>query len=105
MVFRRRRKPDDSADEIRSHLDLDADQLIGEGAQPGDARTAALRRFGNVTAAREHFHESGRLLWIDRLMQDVRGAVRAFARNPVACTVAVISLALGIGAAAASLAI
>jgi predicted permease len=105
MAFKWRRKPHDFADEIQSHLDLDADQLVGDGAQPREARAAAMRRFGNVTAAQERFYESGRLLWMDRLLQDIRGAARALRRYPVACTVAVGSLAAGIGSAASSLAI
>ena len=100
-----RRKPFGFADEIQSHLDLDADELIGEGAQPKEARTAARRRFGNVTAAQERFYESGRFLAVDRISQDIRGALRAIRRHPLVYAVAILSLAAGIGSTTASLAI
>jgi predicted permease len=100
-----RRKPRDFADEIRSHLELDADQLMEEGAGPEAARAAARRSFGSVTAAQERFYESGRLLLVDRLLQDVRNALRAIRRYPLASLVAILSLAAGIGSATAALAI
>jgi predicted permease len=100
-----RRKPRDFADEIRSHLELDADQLMEEGAGPEAARAAARRRFGSLTAVQERFYESGRLLLADRLLQDVRNALRAIRRYPLASLVAILSLAAGIGSATASLAI
>jgi putative ABC transport system permease protein len=100
-----RRNPRDFDDEIRSHLELDADQLREDGAGSEAARAAARRRFGSVTIARERFYESGRLLSVDRLMQDVRGALRALRRYPLTSAVAILSLAAGIGSATASLAI
>ena len=65
---------------------------------PEDARGAARRRFGNVTAVRERFYEAGRMSVIDRLVQDLRCAVRNMRRYPVASLVAMLSLAVGIGA-------
>jgi len=100
-----RRKPADFADEIRAHLELDAEHLIEEGAGPAEARLNARRRFGNVTAAQERFYESGRLLAADRLMQDCRSALRALRGHRLVSIVAVLSLAAGIGSATASLAV
>lgn len=105
MVWHWRRKPKDFADEIQAHLELDADHLIEEGAAPQAARTAARRRFGNVTAAQERFHEHGRLPFADHLMQDAKGAVRAIRRHKGVYAVAILSLAAGIGVTTASLAI
>ena len=48
-----RRPQRDFEDEIRSHLELEADQLIAQGMSPKDARLAARKRFGNVGAAQE----------------------------------------------------
>jgi predicted permease len=95
----------DFDDEIRSHLEIETDRLIGEGLTPDEARQAARRAFGNVTNVRERFYESRRVLWLDHLRQDLKIAVRAVRRYPVAGAVAVISLAGGIGATTATLVI
>jgi putative ABC transport system permease protein len=100
---RNRRPEEDFADEIRAHIQIEADRLIGEGLSPEDARALAERRFGNATRVQERYHESGRVLWLDHLRQDIRGAVRNVAKYPVACAIAVISLAGGIGATTATL--
>jgi predicted permease len=100
-MFRRRRPSADFDDEIAAHLQLEVDRLVERGLTPDEARAAAHRAFGNVTAARERFHESGRWLFWDRLVQDVRFAFRLFARTPVLTVAVVSTLALGIGAASA----
>jgi len=93
----------DFDDEIRAHLELETDRLIEEGLPPEQAGDAARRAFGNVTSARERFFESRRILWLDHLRQDLKGAVRSIAKYPVAAGIAVISLAGGIGATTATL--
>jgi predicted permease len=100
-----RRTVEDFADEIEAHLALEVERLIADGLSPQAARDEARRRFGNVTRVRERFYESGRLLWWDHFRQDVRDAARRLRRYPVAAIVAVISLAGGIGATTATLAI
>jgi predicted permease len=96
--MRRRRSTDDFSTEIRAHLDLETDRLIGEGMSPDDARLAARKAFGSVAAAEERYYESARTLWLDHLRQDVKVAARSVAKYPVAAIVAVVSLAFGIGA-------
>jgi putative ABC transport system permease protein len=99
-----RKRPDEDFDrEIRAHLDLEAERLMEDGMAADDARDAATRTFGNVTAARERFYEAGHLVWLDRLRQDVRCASRNLRRAPIATAVAVASLAAGIGATTVSL--
>lgn len=105
MWPRQRRTHEDFTEEIQAHLALEADRLVQEGLSPDEARLAAERRFGNVTRVQERFYESGRWMWKDRLVQDLRGAGRAMAKYPVACAVAVVSLAAGIGAATITLAL
>ena len=99
----KRRPTGDFADEVDAHLALETERLIGEGMSADEARRAARRHFGSVTAAQERFYESRRILWLDHLRQDARGAARSVARYPVAALVAIVSLAFGIGATAATL--
>jgi predicted permease len=105
MFLRRRRRRQDFSDEIRSHLELDTDDLIREGLSPDEASAEARRRFGSITAARERHYEAGRFLWVDRFSQDLRFAARSLAKYPIAAAVGVLSLAFGIGSTTATLAI
>ena len=65
---RKRRFTGDFTDEVRAHLALETDRLIEEGMTPDEARHAARRAFGNVTAATERFHESRRILWLGLIL-------------------------------------
>ena len=105
MFWRRRRGRSDFADEIQSHLELDADDLIRDGVPPEQAAALARRRFGSVTGARERYYEANRLLWLDQLRQDIRTGMRSLAKYPIASVVATLSLAAGIGSTTATLAI
>ena len=97
MRWRPGRTPRDFGDEIRAHLELEADELIRSGMSEREAREAARRRFGNVGAAEERFYESVRVMWLDRLRRDAAYAVRALRLSPVYSLAALSTLALGIG--------
>ena len=101
MFWRRRRASADFAEEIASHVQLEADQLQREGMSAADARHAARRTFGNVGAWKERFHESRRVLLIDNIGRDLVHAWRGLRRSPSFAIVVVFTLAIGIGANAA----
>jgi macrolide transport system ATP-binding/permease protein len=96
-MFRRRRSTDDFAEEIKAHLELEADELESEGLSEEEARRRARVEFGNVQTAQERFYLRSRMVWFDNLLRDIKFAIRQLARNPGFATVAILVLALGIG--------
>ena len=97
-MFGHKRLPSDFNAEIDAHIELETERLKEQGLSEEEARKAARRAFGNVTQAQERFFESGRWLWWDRLRQDVQYSLRAMGRNPGFLAVALLTLALGVGA-------
>lgn len=94
----RRRPQRDFEDEIRVHLELETDQLIAQGMSPRDARLAARKRFGNVAAAQERYHDTARFVRIEEIVDDVRYATRMMRKAPLFTALLTLIIALGIGA-------
>jgi predicted permease len=98
---RTRQSDDDFAREVEAHLALEADSLKEEGVDPVDAPDAARRRFGNVTSARERFHDATRGRWLEDANRDLRYAWRSLVKAPGIAVIAIVSIAIGVGANAA----
>ncbi len=84
--------------EMDFHIERQTAENVAAGMAPAEARRAAMREFGNATVIREKAHETWSWTWAERLAQDIRFATRQIGRAPGFATVAILTLALGIGA-------
>jgi macrolide transport system ATP-binding/permease protein len=96
-MTRRKRMLADLEQDIREHLERETQDNIDRGMSPGDARSAALRKFGNVARVKEETWEVWSIVWLEQLLQDVHFGVRTLLRSPGLTVAAVIAIALGVG--------